>query len=37
MTLLYRHFTRSDTFCQSPQNILFLYNDSCKFSLDFEM
>jgi len=33
---LYRHFAYSDVFCRSPQNLLFVYNDSCKFSLQFE-
>jgi len=26
----------SDPFCRSPQNILFVYNDICKFILEFE-
>jgi len=32
---LFRHFVYSDAFSWSPQNILFVYNDSFKFSLQF--
>jgi len=28
---------QSDASCRSPHNILIAYNDSCKFSLQFEV
>jgi len=28
-------FAHSNAFCRSRQNILFVYKDSCKFSLQF--
>ena len=30
-------FADNDDFCRFPQNILFIHNDSCKFSLQFEV
>jgi len=30
---LHHHFTYSNMFCPSLQNSLFVYNNSCKFSL----